>query len=64
MMTFELGIVVEQKRQRLVDLHRGEIAGAAALETKNASEEFGGGNLIARRHNGVVENDRHRCLLA
>src|SRR5258708_39058596 len=62
MMTLELGVVVEQERQRLVDPHRREIAAAPALQSKNASEEFGRRDFVARRHDGVVECDGHRRL--
>jgi len=62
MMAVEFGVVVEQKRQRLADPHRGEIVGAPALEAEDAGKEFRRGGLVARRHNGVVKRDRHRRL--
>src|SRR5580698_6346308 len=55
MMTLELGIGIEQQRQRLVDPHRREIAAAAALQSENASKELGRRDFVARRHDGVVE---------
>src|ERR1700721_1347977 len=60
MMALEFGVVVEQQRQRLVDPHRREIAGAPALQAENIGEEFGRRDLVARRHDGVVERDGHR----
>jgi hypothetical protein len=59
---FELGVVVEQQRQRLVDAHRHEISGSPAPQTKQASEERGGGHFVAHRHDGVVERDGHGRL--
>src|SRR5260370_36406063 len=41
MMTLELGVVIEQQRQRLVDPHRRKIAAAPALQSENASKELG-----------------------
>src|ERR1700720_3879032 len=39
MMTLELGVVIEQQRQRLVDPHRREIAAAPALQSENCGKE-------------------------
>src|SRR5580658_466051 len=41
MMALELVVLVKQQRQRFVDLHRREIAGAAGFEAENAGEELG-----------------------
>src|SRR5690242_977478 len=61
-MAFEVRVVVEQQRQRLVDLDRREVAGAAALEPENLGKEFRRRGLVAGRHDGVVENDAHSSL--
>src|SRR5580704_9476476 len=62
-MTLELPICVEQQCQILVDLDRGEITGATALEAEYAGEEFRRRDLVARWDDGVIERDGHRCRL-
>src|SRR5580704_6348555 len=61
-MALELGIVIEQQRQCLVDPHRREIAAAPALQSEKASKEFGRRDFVACRYDGMVEHDGHRCL--
>src|SRR5712691_5702090 len=59
-MAFERRVVVEQERQRLIHPHRREmVARPGETQAEKAREIAGGGHLVARRHNGVVEHDRH-----
>src|SRR5262249_52246574 len=57
---FKLGVVVKQQGQLLVDPHRREVVALPAVsQSKDAGEETGGGDLIARGHDRVIENNGH-----
>src|SRR5579871_2796481 len=58
-MALELVLVVEQERQRFVDLDRREMVDPTLPQAENVGEELGGSDLVARRHDGVVESDCH-----
>src|SRR5262245_48218286 len=51
--------VVEQQRRLVVDPHRGEIADALGLQPEDAGEEPRRLRLVARRNDGVIQDDRH-----
>jgi hypothetical protein len=63
--TVERGIVVEQERQAVVHPNRREMA-ASRIErqAEDVGEEPGGGYLVTRRHDGVVQDDGHGTLLS
>src|SRR5262249_16001679 len=57
------GLLVKQQRQLLVDPYRREIVALSAVaQTKDAGEEARGGDLVARRHDRVIENNGHGTL--
>src|ERR1700730_16261852 len=59
---FERGVVVEQQCQRLVHAHRCEmLARPVKTQGEKAREKEGRRFLVARRHDRMVERDRHRC---
>jgi hypothetical protein len=51
--------VVEQQRRLFIDPHRGEVADALGLQPEDAGEEPRGLRLVARRDDGVIQDDRH-----
>src|SRR5262249_26060455 len=62
-MALERRVVVEQKRQSLVDLNGREmIAWPMELQSECPSEVLCRFHLVARWHNGVIQTDRHRVL--
>ncbi len=63
MVALERILGVEKQRQRVVDANRREVAviiGGVIGKTKHVGEKPSCGSLVLRRHNGVVEHDRHR----
>jgi hypothetical protein len=62
---FELLVVVEKERERVVDTYRREMAVfRIGMEAKNARKKVRGCLFVAGRDDGVVEGDGHGRPLA
>src|SRR5205807_1839565 len=59
-MALERVVLVEQQRQRVVHAHRGEmVVRSVEFQAEDLRKETSGGVLVTRRHDSVIERDRH-----